>query len=41
MCSIRVPIESTPQTEGIHLVIEHLLVSLIRNALAGNEPDAA
>ena len=41
MCSIRVPIESTPQTEGIHLVIEHLLVSLIRNALASNEPDAA
>ena len=41
MCSIRVPIESTPQTEAIHLVIEHLLVSLIRNALAGNEPDAA
>jgi len=40
-CSIRVPIESTPQTEAIHLVIEHLLVSLIRNALADNEPDAA
>jgi D-sedoheptulose 7-phosphate isomerase len=37
-CSIRVPIESTPQTEAIHLVIEHLLMSLIRDALAGNEP---
>ena len=37
-CSIRVPIESTPQTEAIHLVIEHLLMTLIRDALAGNEP---
>jgi D-sedoheptulose 7-phosphate isomerase len=36
-CSIRVPIESTPQTEAIHLVIEHLLMTLIRDALAGNE----
>ena len=34
-CSIRVPVESTPQTEAIHLVIEHLLMSLIRAALAG------
>jgi D-sedoheptulose 7-phosphate isomerase len=34
-CSIRVPVESTPQTEAIHLVIEHLLMSLIREALAG------
>jgi len=33
-CSIRVPAESTPQTEAIHLVIEHLLMSLIRDALA-------
>jgi hypothetical protein len=40
-CSIRVPMESTPQTEALHLVIEHVLMSLIRNALAGNEPDAA
>jgi D-sedoheptulose 7-phosphate isomerase len=39
-CSIRVPIESTPQTEAIHLVIEHLLMTLIRDALAGNEPPA-
>ena len=35
-CSIRVPVESTPQTEAIHLVIEHLLMSLIREALAGS-----
>lgn len=34
-CSIRVPVESTPQTEALHLVIEHLLMSLIREALAG------
>lgn len=35
-CSILVPVESTPQTEAIHLVIEHLLMSLIKDALAGN-----
>ena len=40
-CSIRVPIESTPQTEALHLVIEHLLMSLIRDALAGDQPDAS
>jgi D-sedoheptulose 7-phosphate isomerase len=34
-CSIRVPSESTPQTEAIHVVIQHLLVSMIRDALAG------
>jgi D-sedoheptulose 7-phosphate isomerase len=33
-CSILVPIESTPQTEAIHLVIEHLLMHLIKAALA-------
>jgi D-sedoheptulose 7-phosphate isomerase len=33
-CSIRVPVESTPQTEALHLVIEHLLMSLLREALA-------
>ncbi len=33
-CSIIVPVESTPQTEGIHLVIEHLLMSLIRGELS-------
>ena len=35
-CSIRVPIDSTPQTEALHLVIEHLLMSLLRGALAGD-----
>ncbi len=34
-CSILVPVESTPQTEAIHLVIEHLLMSLIKDELAG------
>ena len=33
-CSILVPVESTPQTEGIHLVIEHLLMHLITEDLA-------
>ena len=33
-CSILVPVESTPQTEGIHLVIEHLLVHLVKEELA-------
>jgi len=36
-CSIRVPVESTPQTEALHLVIEHLLMSLLRDDLAGEE----
>jgi len=36
-CSIRVPVESTPQTEALHLVIEHLLMSLLRDALAGGK----
>jgi D-sedoheptulose 7-phosphate isomerase len=38
-CSILVPVESTPQTEAIHLVVEHLLADLVRRALA--EPGAA
>ena len=33
-CSILVPVESTPQTEGLHLVIEHLLMDLLRGCLA-------
>ncbi len=33
-CSILVPVDSTPQTEAIHLVIEHLLMHLIRHELA-------
>ena len=35
-CSILVPVESTPQTEAIHLVIEHLLMQLIKDDLAGH-----
>ncbi|MBU6401809.1 MAG: SIS domain-containing protein [Verrucomicrobia bacterium] len=33
-CSILVPVESTPQTEAIHLVIEHLLMALLKEHLA-------
>jgi D-sedoheptulose 7-phosphate isomerase len=33
-CSILVPVESTPQTEAVHLVIEHLLMALIKQQLA-------
>jgi D-sedoheptulose 7-phosphate isomerase len=32
-CSILVPVDSTPQTEGIHLVVEHLLMHLIKTSL--------
>lgn len=32
-CSILVPVDSTPQTEAIHLVIEHLLMHLIKEDL--------
>jgi D-sedoheptulose 7-phosphate isomerase len=35
-CSIRVPVDSTPQTEAIHLVVEHLLMYLIKDALSAN-----
>jgi D-sedoheptulose 7-phosphate isomerase len=34
-CSILVPVQSTPQTEGIHLIIEHLLMHLLKDDLAG------
>jgi D-sedoheptulose 7-phosphate isomerase len=34
-CSVLVPAESTPQTEGIHLVVEHLLMDLLKVELAG------
>ncbi|MHB8523768.1 MAG: D-sedoheptulose-7-phosphate isomerase [Limisphaerales bacterium] len=37
-CSILVPVESTPQTEAIHLVIEHLLMSLLKDELARGSP---
>jgi D-sedoheptulose 7-phosphate isomerase len=33
-CSILVPVESTPQTEAIHVVIQHLLVQRIKEELA-------
>jgi D-sedoheptulose 7-phosphate isomerase len=33
-CSLLVPVDSTPQTEGMHLVIEHLLMDLVRRRLA-------
>ena len=36
--SILVPVASTPQVEAIHLVIEHLLMSLLKQALGGS-PD--
>jgi D-sedoheptulose 7-phosphate isomerase len=34
-CSILVPADSTPHTEGTHLLIEHLLMELLRGCLAG------
>ncbi len=36
-CSILVPVESTPQTEAIHLVIEHLLMAELQRELARGE----
>jgi D-sedoheptulose 7-phosphate isomerase len=36
-CSILVPVESTPQSEGMHLVIEHLLMALVRGRLTEGE----
>ncbi len=38
-CSILVPIDSTPQTEAIHLVIEHLLMHVLKDALRGEKAD--
>jgi D-sedoheptulose 7-phosphate isomerase len=37
-CSILVPVDSTPQTEAIHLVVEHLLMHLIKDELARKVP---
>lgn len=37
-CSILVPSQSTPQTEAIHLVIEHLLMSLLKENLHDDVP---
>ena len=34
--SILVPVDSTPQVEAIHLVIEHLLMSQLKQALGNN-----
>jgi D-sedoheptulose 7-phosphate isomerase len=36
-CSILVPVESTPQTESIHVVIQHLLMQIIKEEL-GKDP---
>ena len=36
-CTLLVPVASTPQTEAIHLVIEHLLMFLIKKHLAGEQ----
>ena len=36
-CSILVPVESTPQTEAIHLVVEHLLMDELKRELAAGE----
>jgi D-sedoheptulose 7-phosphate isomerase len=33
-CSILVPVQSTPQTEAIHLVVEHLLMDLLKKDMA-------
>jgi D-sedoheptulose 7-phosphate isomerase len=33
-CSILVPVESTPQTEAIHIVIQHVLMQIIKEELA-------
>ena len=40
MRSTFVSVDSTPQTEAIHLVIEHLLVHLIKEELAIASCDA-
>lgn len=37
-CSIRVPVDSTPQTEAIHLVVEHLLMHLLKEDLPALSP---
>jgi len=36
-CSILVPVESTPQTEAIHLVVEHLLMAELQRELGAEE----
>jgi D-sedoheptulose 7-phosphate isomerase len=39
-CSILVPVNSTPQSEAIHLVIQHLLMHLIKEDLAAQPAHA-
>jgi len=39
-CSILVPVQSTPQTEAIHVVIQHLLMHLIKEQLGKDPPHA-
>lgn len=39
--SVLVPVESTPQTEAIHVVIQHLLMQLIKDELAGGARHAS
>ena len=39
-CSMLVPVESTPQTEAIHVVIQHLLMQIIKEELAQGLPRA-
>ena len=39
-CSMLVPVESTPQTEAIHGVIQHLLMQIIKEELAQGLPRA-
>jgi D-sedoheptulose 7-phosphate isomerase len=39
-CSILVPVDSTPHTEGMHLVIEHLLMDLLQRRLAESSTHA-
>ena len=36
-CSILVPVLSTPQTEGMHLVIEHLLMHILQRYLSDKQ----
>jgi D-sedoheptulose 7-phosphate isomerase len=39
-CAIHVPVESTPQTEGMQAVIQHAILHLLREELADHRPSA-
>jgi D-sedoheptulose 7-phosphate isomerase len=39
-CSILVPVQSTPQTEAIHVVVQHLLMQIIKEDLGKGPPHA-